>query len=98
MVIGYRFDPLSYAIMRPFFTGKFATLFNTAADEEIARELIQADATPERFAAAVGRLLANRDLRQDQAARQTAALDLMGRGGPDPSDLAAQAVLDVIAA
>ncbi|QQQ19293.1 lipid-A-disaccharide synthase [Brevundimonas vitis] len=97
MVIGYRFDPLSYAIMRPFFTGKFATLFNTAADEEIARELIQADATPERFAAAVGRLLSNHDLRQDQAARQTAALDLMGRGGPNPSDLAAQAVLDVIA-
>jgi len=96
MVIGYRFDPLSYAIMRPFFTGKFATLFNTAADEEIARELIQADATPERFAAAVGRLLANPDLRADQSARQTAALDLMGRGGPDPSDLAAEAVFKVI--
>ncbi|NBB53252.1 lipid-A-disaccharide synthase [Rhizobium sp. CRIBSB] len=97
MVIGYRFAPLSYAIMKPFFTGKFATLFNTAADEEIARELIQFDATPERFAGAVGRLLANPDLRADQAARQTAALDLMGRGGPDPSDLAAEAVLKVIA-
>ena len=97
MVIAYRFGALSYAIMKPFFTGKFATLFNTAADEEIARELIQADATPERFAGAVGRLLANPDLRTEQAAHQTAALDLMGRGGPDPSDLAAEAVLDVIA-
>ena len=29
---------------------------------------------------------------------QTAALDLMGRGGPDPSELAADAVLRVIAA
>jgi hypothetical protein len=54
MVIGYRFDPLSYAIMKPFFTGKFATLFNTAADEMIAPELIQKDATPEKLAAAVG--------------------------------------------
>lgn len=97
MVIGYRFAPLSYAIMKPFFTGKFATLFNTAADEEIARELIQSDAAPERFAGAVGRLLANPDLRADQSARQMAALDLMGRGGPDPSDLAAEAVLKVIA-
>ena len=97
MVIGYRFGPVSYAVMKPFFTGKFATLFNTAADEEIARELIQTDATPERFAGAVGRLLGSAELRKDQAARQTAALDLMGRGGPDPSELAADAVLDVIA-
>lgn len=98
MVIGYRFGPVSYAVMKPFFTGKFATLFNTAADEEIARELIQTDATPERFAGAVGRLLGNADLRKEQAARQTAALDLMGRGGPDPSELAADAVLDLIKA
>lgn len=98
MVIGYRFGPVSYAVMKPFFTGKFATLFNTAADEEIARELIQTDATPERFAGAVGRLLGNAELRKEQAARQTAALDLMGRGGPDPSELAADVVLDVIRA
>ncbi|MBU3971219.1 MAG: lipid-A-disaccharide synthase, partial [Alphaproteobacteria bacterium] len=49
MVIAYRFQPLSYAIMRPFFTGKYATLFNHAADAEIARELIQNDATPEKL-------------------------------------------------
>ena len=98
MVIAYRFQPLSYAIMRPFFTGKFATLFNHAADEEIARELIQDDATPDKTAQAVGRLLDDPALRADQAARQTAALDLMGRGARDPSDIAAEAVLDVIAA
>ena len=97
MVIAYRFDGLSYAIMRPFFTGKYATLFNIAADAEIAPELIQADATAERMAAEVGRLLDDADARADQAARQTAALDLMGRGAPDPSDLAAEAVLAVIA-
>ncbi|RZJ34070.1 MAG: lipid-A-disaccharide synthase, partial [Brevundimonas sp.] len=58
IVVGYRFQPLSYAIMKPFFTGKYATLFNHAADEEIARELIQNDATPDRIAAEVSRLLA----------------------------------------
>ncbi|HRO33629.1 MAG TPA: lipid-A-disaccharide synthase [Brevundimonas sp.] len=98
MVIAYRFQPLSYAIMKPFFTGKYATLFNHAADEEIARELIQDDATPDKTAQAVGRLLDDPALRADQAARQTAALDLMGRGARDPSDIAAEAVLDVIAA
>ena len=97
MVIAYRFQPLSYAIMKPFFTGKYATLFNHAADEEIARELIQNDATPDKIAAEVGRLLADPAARADQSARQTAALDLMGRGGRDPSEIGADAVLRVIA-
>lgn len=98
MVIAYRFDPLSYAIMRPFFTGKYATLLNIAADEMIAPELIQADATPERLSAAVARLLNDPAARNDQARRQTAALNLMGRGGRDPSDLAAEAVLNMLSA
>ena len=98
MVIAYRFQPLSYAIMKPFFTGKYATLFNHAAGEEIARELIQNDATPEKVAAEVGRLLADPEARRDQSARQTAALDLMGREGRHPSEIAADAVLRVIAA
>ena len=97
MVIAYRFQPLSYAIMKPFFTGKYATLFNHAADEEIAKELIQDDATPGTVAAEVGRLLADPEARAAQAARQTAALDLMGREGRDPSEAAADAVLRVIA-
>jgi len=97
MVIGYRFAPLSYTIMKPFFTGKYATLFNHAADEEIARELIQTDATPEKVAAEVGRLLSNPDARAAQTKRQTEALDYMGRGGEDPSALAAEAVLTILA-
>ena len=97
MVICYRFQPLSYAIMKPFFTGRFATLFNHAADEEIARELIQDDATPERAAAEVGRLLSDPEARRLQAVRQSQALDLMGRDGRHPSEIAAEAVLHVIA-
>lgn len=96
MVIAYRFGGLSYAIMKPFFTGKFATLFNTAADEMIAPELIQNDATGDKLAAAVSRLLSDPALRVEQARRQTKALDLMGREGRDPSEIAAEAVLAVI--
>jgi lipid-A-disaccharide synthase len=96
MVISYRFQPLSYAIMKPFFTGKYATLFNHAADEEIARELIQKDATPEKLAAEAARLLGDPEARRAQAIRQTRALDLMGREGRHPSEIAADAVLAVI--
>jgi lipid-A-disaccharide synthase len=98
MVIGYRFQPLSYAIMKPFFTGKYASLFNHAADAEIARELIQTDATPERFLTEVGRLLDDPARRAGQALRQTRALDRMGREGRDPSEIAAEAVLNVLMA
>ncbi|MNR34800.1 Lipid-A-disaccharide synthase [compost metagenome] len=98
MVIAYRIDGLSYLLMKNLVTAKHITLFNIAADDRIASEFIQNDATPEKLTDAVGRLLADPQAAADQAERQAAALDLMGRGGPDPSELAADAVLRVIAA
>lgn len=98
MVIAYKIDGLSYQLMKRMVTAKHITLFNIAADDRIAPEFIQNEATPAILAAAVGRLLADPALAAEQARRQTTALDLMGRGGPDPSQLAADAVLRVIAA
>ena len=97
MVIAYRIDGLSYLLMKRLVTAKHITLFNIAADRRIAPEYIQDEATPETLAKAVGRLLTDPVAAAEQAAAQTAALDLMGRGGPDPSELAADAVLRVIA-
>ncbi|MFN3817113.1 lipid-A-disaccharide synthase [Brevundimonas sp.] len=96
MVIAYRMDGLSWALIKRIATTKYVTLFNVAADAAIAPEFLQGDATPDKLAAAVGRLLTDREAAADQARRQTEALDLMGRGGPDPSQLAADAVLRVI--
>ena len=98
MVIAYKIDGLSYVLMKRLVTAKHITLFNIAADEAIAPEFIQHEATPQALAKAVGRLLTDPEAAADQARRQTEALDLMGRGGPDPSELAADAVLRVIAA
>lgn len=97
MVIAYKIDGLSYLLMKRLVTARHITLFNVAADERIAPEYIQHEATPTILAAAVGKLLADPDAAAQQARRQTEALDLMGRGGPDPSELAADAVLRVIA-
>ena len=97
MVIAYKIDGLSYQLMKRMVTAKHITLFNVAADDRIAPEFIQSEATPALLAAAVGRLLNDPAAAADQAHRQTAALDLMGRAGPDPSELAADAVLRVIA-
>jgi lipid-A-disaccharide synthase len=41
----------------------------------------------------VGRRLDDAALRERQVAAQYAALDRMGRGGPDPDEAAAEAVL-----
>lgn len=97
MVIAYRLDGLSYKLVRRMITTPFITLFNIAAGEMIAPEFIQDAATPEALAQAVGRLLDDPAARADQAARQTAALEHMGVGGPDPSETAADAVLKVLA-
>ncbi|QLQ13145.1 MAG: lipid-A-disaccharide synthase [Brevundimonas sp.] len=98
MVIGYRFQPLSYAIMKPFFTGKYATLFNHAANEEIARELIQDEATSHNFVREITRLLDDPAARADQVAAQTAALDRMGREGRNPSEIAADTLMRLVTA
>ena len=98
MVIAYRIDGLSYALMKRLVTAKHVTLFNIAADERIAPEFIQHDATPDKLAKAVRRLLMDPDAAADQARRQSAALEQMGRDEADPAQLAADAVLRVIVA
>lgn len=98
MVIAYRLDGLSYVLMKRLVTANHVTLFNIAADDRIAPEFIQDEATPEVLAAAVERLLADPAQAAEQTRRQTEALNRMGRGGPDPDEAAADAVVKLIAA
>ena len=95
MVIAYRLGGLSFALTRPLMSARHITLFNIAANDRIAPEFLQNEATPEALAQAVAERLDDPALRADQVARQTAALDLMGRGQPDPSAAAADVVLRV---
>lgn len=96
MVIAYRMDGLSFALARRMVTVSWVTLINIAANEMIVPEFLQDDATPDALADAVGRLLDDPEQREAQTARQTAMLDQMGRGGADPSELAAAAILELL--
>lgn len=96
IVVAYRFDRLTYAIAKLIVTTRTATLFNMAAGEHVAPEFIQDDCTGEKLAAAVSERLDDRGLRERQVAAQYAALDKMGRGGPDPSERAADALLALL--
>lgn len=98
MVIAYRLGGLSFALTSRLMTARHITLFNIAADKRIAPEYLQNAATPEALAQAVAERLDRPERRAEQIAEQTAALDLMGRGQPDPSAAAADVVLSVVQA
>lgn len=96
MVIGYRLGRVSHAILKRLVRTPYLTLFNIAAQAFVAPELVQDDCNGPALAREIALRLDNPDLRRRQIEDQFDALDRMGRGGPDPSDAAAEAVLQVI--
>lgn len=97
MVVAYKVSPMTAAIARVILKVEMATLFNLAAGRMVAPELIQEDCTPQKLAAAVRPLLYDQAARARQIAGQDAALELMGRGGVDPADTAAEVVMSYLA-
>ena len=97
MIVAYRVAPLTAVIARMIIRTKWVTLFNIAAGRAIAPEFIQEDCTGPKLAAALAARLDDAEVRSRQTAEQFAALDRLGRGGPEPSIGAAEAVAQVLA-
>jgi lipid-A-disaccharide synthase len=97
MVVAYRIAPLTYAILKRLVRTRYITLFNIAADQPIAPELIQGACNGPALAAELARRLDDPVQRRAQVRAQYAALVKMGLGGPDPDEAAAEAVLKVVA-
>lgn len=96
MVIGYRLGALTHAILKRLIRTPYITLFNIAAQSFVAPELVQDDCNGPALARELARRLDDPALRAQQAQAQSAALLKMGRGGPDPSEVAADAVLKLL--
>jgi lipid-A-disaccharide synthase len=96
MVVGYRLGPVSAFIVRRIIRTPFVTLFNIAADDFVAPEFVQEACTGENLAGDLALRLDDAELRARQVLAQYAALDRMGRGGPDPSEAAAEAVVKIV--
>ncbi|HEY9216649.1 MAG TPA: lipid-A-disaccharide synthase [Phenylobacterium sp.] len=96
MVVGYRLGNVTHAILKLMIRTPYITLFNIAAKDFVAPEFVQTHCNGPELAAALEARLADPKLRETQVARQFAALDKMGRGGSDPSDVAAEAVLRIV--
>ncbi|MDB5437421.1 MAG: lpxB [Phenylobacterium sp.] len=97
MVVGYRIGAVTYALLKGLIRTKYITLFNIAAQAFVAPELVQGECAGPKLAREVALRLDDAELRNRQMTAQYAALDKMGRGGPDPSEAAAEAVLKVLA-
>ncbi|MGZ6020384.1 MAG: lipid-A-disaccharide synthase, partial [Phenylobacterium sp.] len=98
MVIGYRLGPVTaWIVQNLLLRTRWVTLFNIAAQDFVAPELIQKFCTGPILAREVAKRLDDAELRSRQVLAQYAALDKMGRGGPDPSEAAADAVLKLVA-
>jgi lipid-A-disaccharide synthase len=97
MVVGYRIGAVTYQLLKQLIRTKYITLFNIAAQAFVAPELIQDACTGPALARELALRLDDSGLRASQTAAQYAALDRMGRGGPDPNDAAAEAALRVLA-
>jgi lipid-A-disaccharide synthase len=98
MVVGYRLGPVTHAILKRLIRTKYITLFNIAAQAFVAPELVQDECTGPALAREIALRLDDPALRRAQLEAQYAALDKMGRGGPDSSEAAADAVLKLVKA
>ena len=96
MVVAYRLGAVTYFVAKFLIRTPWVVLFNIAARRFVAPELIQGDCTGPRLAAQLDQRLRDPAFRRAQVAAQDAALDKMGRGGPDPSEAAAQVILKML--
>ena len=96
MVVAYKVGAITAMVVRIIIRTPYITLFNIAAGAAVAPEFIQENCTGEKLAQALAARLDDAALRERQIAAQTAALQKMGRGGPDPAEKAAEVVAGIL--
>jgi lipid-A-disaccharide synthase len=92
----YRVNALTAAIVRRLIKVRYASLTNILLDRPVIPELMQEAATPAALAAAGRRLLSDAAGRAEQAAAGDEVARMLGRGGPSPSERAADVLLGLM--
>jgi len=96
-VIAYRINALTHAYVSRVVKVRYANLINVILGREAVPELLQYECTPEKLAAAIERLIADKAAREAQIAACQEALQVLGYGGTSPALRAAEDVLAAIA-
>jgi lipid-A-disaccharide synthase len=97
MVVAYRVNPLTHAIVRRLVKVRFANLLNIVLDRPAIPELLQQDCASEPLARELTRLLDDRLAREREIEAYREGLQRLGRGDVSPGLRAADCVLSLIA-
>ncbi len=98
MVVGYRMNALTATLARRLIKIDHASLPNILTGRAAVPELLQGDCRPELLAPALARLLDDESARAAQRAGLDEALVRLGRGAGSPSERAAKAIMEMVAA
>ena len=96
MIVCYRANPITAAIAWRIVKVPHVAMPNIIAERRAAPEFLQQDCTPERLVPAMEQLLQDADRRRDQIESFREIAAKLGRGGPPPSERAAEVVLKLI--
>ncbi len=95
MVVAYRANPVTVAIARRVVRVDHIALANIVAGRRVAPEFLQQDCTAAQLTPAVENILLDAAVRDDQIACFHQVVERLGGEGAAPSEIAAQAVLEV---
>ena len=98
MIVCYRVNPLTAAIARRILLVPHIAMPNIIADRRAAPEFVQRECSPERLVPALEQLLRDAAQRRDQIESFGEIAARLGRGGPPPSERAAEVVLNLVEA
>ena len=98
MAIAYRGNPLTIWLAKRLASLSYICLVNLILDRPVVPEFIQQNCRAGTLADALARLLTDDTASGEQRTQARRAAELIGLGGPAPSDRAAKIVLDIIAA
>jgi lipid-A-disaccharide synthase len=98
MVVAYKVDAMTAAVVRRLVTTDTAVLPNLILGEKAFPEFIQQDCTPEKLSSAVGALMSDTDARRNQLAALARIPGKLELDGTTPSEAAARATLSVLSA
>ncbi len=96
MVIGYRANRLTAAVVRRMATVDCVNLVNLLTETRTVPEFLLDECTPDRIAPALALLLRDSEERARQFAAFSTAMDLLERGRGEPGIRAARSVLEAI--
>ncbi len=98
MVVAYRLNPLTEALLDRVLKVRQVNLVNLILDRPVVGEYLRERCTPRNLAAAVAELIRDERVRAEHLSSYDEAMRRLGAGGPSPSLNAADRILAIIAA